>query len=253
MCITVSASQRGTAQVNLVEKLGVHAPIAKYNAQNAAPSSSAGDESVHPAKSTEDARHIRRDTYYDRLRPGPIRDPGNSGLQAMEWPGFTHWDVRLPAIPAPQSAVIVVGQLAAAQAHLSQNAKSVYSEFILRIDSVLKNTTPQTLEVGSSITADRGIGGVEFPSGSVGYYGPVGMGAPDVGKTYLMFLAADPPAQDLRIVTAFEVKDGKVFAVDGQRCCALSMGRHRTLFDEYTGMDEATFLKLAQEQIANPR
>src|SRR6266852_9634810 len=114
MCITVSASQRGTAQVNLVEKLGVHAPIAKYNAQNAAPSSSAGDESVHPAKSTEDARHIRRDTYYDRLRPGPIRDPGNSGLQAMEWPGFTHWDVRLPAIPAPQSAVIVVGQLAAA-------------------------------------------------------------------------------------------------------------------------------------------
>src|SRR5260370_17488619 len=98
MCITVSASQRGTAQVNLVEKLGMHVPIAKYNAQNASPSSSAGDESVHAAKSTEAARHIRRDAYYDRLRPGPIRDPGNTGFQPTDCPGFTLWHLDLPPL-----------------------------------------------------------------------------------------------------------------------------------------------------------
>src|SRR5207245_4415338 len=69
---------------------GVRAPIAKYNAQNAAQASTAGGKTVEAAKSTEDARHIRRGAYYDRFRMAPIRDPGNSGLQAMEMPGITH-------------------------------------------------------------------------------------------------------------------------------------------------------------------
>lgn len=229
-------------QINFVDKLGAHVPIAKYD-DRAVPAS------ITAEQSRIQARHIRRDAYYDHRRPGPLKDPGPGGLGGVEVP-ITHWDANLSAIPAQQSDVIVLGEIIAAQAHVSQARVSVYSEFTIRIKSVFKNTTPTAIAVGSTITADRPVGGVEFPSGTVGHYGQVGMGAPEVGKAYVLFLAAHEQSQDFRIVTGFELKDDKVYAMDGMRAMPAA-GRHRSRFDEYHGTDQATFLDLVRKYVAS--
>ena len=125
----------------------------------------------------------------------------------------------------------------------------VYSEFTVKVTSVLKNSTTAAIAPNSDVICDRPVGGVLFPSGTVAYIGQLGMGSPEVGKTYVLFLSGEGPAQDLRIVTGFESTDGKIYAIDGSRA-APGTGRHRSRFEDYDGTGRASFLDLVRKRIA---
>jgi hypothetical protein len=223
------------AQVKRAPSVPKGALVAKYDATD---QSLAGDK----------ARIVRRDEHYDRLKgpSEPIRDPCGRGFLLPE---FTHWDRGLPALPVAQSAVIVSGTVVSAQARLSHSHRSVYSEFTVRVDSVFKKATNDSITDGSEITVDRDIGAIEFPSGRTQYYGAAGKGSLQAGTRYILFLAADGPSQDLSIITAYELKGNAVFAVDG----ITAPGGGRSQFNEYDGSDATVFVNTVRQRIVRPQ
>lgn len=76
-------------------------PVADYD--------DSSQDSAQPAELR--ARHLRRDAHYDKFSFGPLSALDNPG--AVVEP-ITHWNVRLPAIPAAQSNLIVVGEVISA-------------------------------------------------------------------------------------------------------------------------------------------
>jgi hypothetical protein len=76
----------------------------------------------------------------------------------------------------------------------------------------------------------------------------MGMGAPEVGKIYALFLTSEDSSQDFKIVTGFEFTAGKVYAMDGMRAVPAA-GRHVSRFDQYNDTVQTEFLELVRTKI----
>lgn len=127
-------------------------------------------------------------------------------------PKSAHWTNNVPALPVSQSNVILIGRIADAQAYLSNDKTGVYSEFKIEIESLLKfDATTSPYE----IVADRSGGAVRFPSGKVQrIYTFRGQRMPQVGHRYVLFIIRNAPEEDLTILTGYELREGKVVALD---------------------------------------
>ncbi|HEX8070428.1 MAG TPA: hypothetical protein VF546_10785 [Pyrinomonadaceae bacterium] len=119
---------------------------------------------------------------------------------------------HLPALPVAQSNTIVLGQVTAAQAYLSNDKTGVYSEFSVRLAEVLKGAPSAGLDVGNTVTADRLGGAVRFPSGKLGQYSVAGLGMPRAGRQYLLFLNCE--AEACQLLTGYELRAGRVWLLD---------------------------------------
>jgi hypothetical protein len=73
---------------------------------------------------------------------------------------------NLPALPIQQSSVVLLGTVTSSTAHLSEDKRSVYSEFEVQIETTFKNTSKQALNSDDSIIVERFGGRVRLPSGS---------------------------------------------------------------------------------------
>lgn len=141
---------------------------------------------------------------------------------------------NFPALPVSQSAVIVVGQVLAADAHLSQDKSNVFSEFTVRVSNVLKSDVSLA---GTDIVIERLGGYVKYPDGRKLLY-RVGTGnMPRVGGRYLFFLKASPQL-DLSILTAYELGPDGVTPLDPS-----------AQFEEFRGTDEAAILAALEKAI----
>lgn len=159
--------------------------------------------------------------------------------------GFPTHAPAEPAIPAAKSDVVIIGEVTKAEAFLTEDKTSIYSEFAVKIGGVLKNSTFQAINTGDLITISRGGGGVRFPSRKVMYRLFDGKPMPRVKGEYVFFLRYDNEAKDYPIITGYELIDGKVVPLDG-------IQRDGQIVDElashqsYTGMDKTDFLNLVQ-------
>lgn len=148
-----------------------------------------------------------------------------------------------PAFPVVQSDVVVVGEVAKAKAYLTHDKVSVYSEFIIQVQDVLKATAPAPVTVGSVLEAKRGGGRVRLPSGKVLLRtGKYGRNMPRVGGRYVFFLQFNEQEQIFSIVTAYGLRDGRVYPLDGdwkEFGKSAQFAAYRTL----DGADEATFIQ----------
>jgi hypothetical protein len=134
---------------------------------------------------------------------------------------------NFPALPVAQSAVIVVGEVLDAQAHLSEDKTNVFSEFTVRIGNVFKSDVSLP---GTEITVERLGGYVKYPDGRRLLYRVGTTLMPRVGGRYLFFLTASPQL-DLSILTAYELATDGVSPLDSS-----------ARFEEFKGKDEAAFL-----------
>ncbi len=130
-----------------------------------------------------------------------------------------HWSTGLPALPIDKSQVIVIGRLVNAQAHLSSEKKSVYTEFKIEVEKTYKNSNQEKFESGKYVIAEREGGVVRFPSGYKAWFAISGQQMPKIGTKYLFFLTHEFPLfgyqkQDLLLLTAYELKNGKVYPLD---------------------------------------
>ena len=135
-----------------------------------------------------------------------------------------------PALPIQKSAYIFAGQLKAAEAHLSEDKKNVYSEFTVLVTRVFKTANSSIVE-GTEVTIDRVGGFVRYPNGRTVLYRVSGKNMPIVGGRYLFFLSS-PNNQDLTIITAYSLGPNGVGPLDDS-----------PQFEKFRGMSEDEFLQ----------
>lgn len=154
-----------------------------------------------------------------------------------------------PTIPAGQSVVVVIGKVKSANAFLSKDKTNIYSEFEVNINQVLKNTASNPLISENVVTVSRRGGAVRLPSGKIIEQPSAPKGMPKVDAKYIFFLGYDVEAEDYPIITAYELKAGKVIPLDG-------LGFDKEINESYlgqqsyAGMPEAEFLLLVQSAIS---
>lgn len=148
-------------------------------------------------------------------------------------------DRNLPAFPIDQSKTIVIGKVTDGQAYLSNDKTGVYSVFSVQIEQTLTNHSDVVITSGGSIEVEREGGRVKFPSGRIHLYVTNEQNMPDIGSRYLFFLTAAQNEGVFQIVTAYELRDWKVFPLDN-----LSKPK------SYHDADEAAFLSELKSKIS---
>lgn len=146
---------------------------------------------------------------------------------------------------------MVVGEITQEEAFLSADRTSIYSEFTVSIAEVLKNSSPAALSPTSSITVTRGGGAVRFPSGKVLRTGFHGKPLPDKGHRYLIFATRDEEGDDFRLLTAYEVRDGRVFPLDGVDLNG-NIVPQLAAHQKFSGEVEESFLSRVRAAVASP-
>ncbi|HEX8070030.1 MAG TPA: hypothetical protein VF546_08780 [Pyrinomonadaceae bacterium] len=149
---------------------------------------------------------------------------------------FDDWELGLAPLPAQQSDVVVLGTITDARAYLSADKTGVYSEFALKVETVLKDDGSQA---GSedTVVVTRPGGRVRYRSGKTMEYTISGQRMPDVGKRYVLFLRQEE--HDYSLVTGYELRAGRVYPLDAVK-----------KFDNYRGADETEFLSQLRRSIA---
>ena len=164
------------------------------------------------------------------------------------------WDLGLEsALPVAQSSAVVAGDVIDAKAYLSEDKNNVYSEYTVLVEEVIKDDSREPIAAGASIATDRLGGSVRFPSGRVASLFVPGQGVPEVGKRFVFFLGfnrreagnravAGPREMNRHLLTAYELREGKVFPLD------YTGGRN---FDNYKGRGETAFLNEIRSSVAS--
>lgn len=104
----------------------------------------------------DESRRVKSSKYdkYRSLFP-EITEDGNEM-------SFGHWLPSSSPIPLADSEIIVLGKVVRAEAFLSSNKKSVYSEFEIEIEKIFKNSKNDEFEEGKFVTAERDGGMSSF-------------------------------------------------------------------------------------------
>lgn len=153
------------------------------------------------------------------------------------------WAIGLPALPVNQSDVVIVGEVTDAKAYLSEDKNSVYSEFTVTVNDVLKNLNDSPLISNSQVIVERQGGRVRFPSGHINIVVIGGQGMPRPGRRYLLFLKRNDDGQDFSINVGYELRGGRVVLLD-----EAYPGHPITT---YKGTVESSFLNEVRDAIAN--
>jgi hypothetical protein len=146
----------------------------------------------------------------------------------------------LPALPVAQSEAVIIGEVTGAKAYLSEDKYTVYSDFTININEVLKNSSTSQLAPNNVVNVERQGGRVRFPSGHINTVAVGGQSMPRIGKRYVLFLKSSD-GQDFSIVLGYELREGHVFLLDN------AYPGHP--IRDYQGVDEATFLKKVKDAI----
>lgn len=199
-------------------------------------------ESADPEKR---AKRRARGKRYDKL--GWVREPrpeSDSGLTGR----IDSWMHGVPAFPTESSDAVVIGETTDAQAYLSNDRSGVYTEFIVRVDEILKNDIIEPLTVGGTVAAQREGGRVRFPSGRIHRYKLHFQGMPRAGRRYVFFLKRNDDGQAYYIRTGYELRARRVFPVDGVN---LNKGAAELpQFGAYKSANEETFLNAVRDAVA---
>lgn len=145
--------------------------------------------------------------------------------------------IDFPVLPVQQSTLIVLGRVTAAEAHVSENKKNVYSEFTVLVEKTIKTSNSLRVE-GAEITVDRIGGFVRYPNGHAVLYRISGTNMPLTGERYLFFLTSKNQ-QDISILTAYQLSAKGVSPLDDA-----------SQFEEYRGVAESVLLDKLREALS---
>ena len=147
--------------------------------------------------------------------------------------------MSFPALPVGESAYIVVGVVTAAEAHVSENKKNVFSEFTVSVSKVFKTANSSVIS-GTEIAVNRIGGFVKYPNGRTVLYRISGSNMPVVGEKYLLFLTSKN-SQDLSILTAYAIQADAVSPLDESE--------H---FEALRGLKEEALFQKVQDLLMKP-
>jgi hypothetical protein len=198
----------------------------------------ADSSEAEPDDPKERAKRLKRGNKYT----GKATLVGPQLVQSSE--GY-NWPADFKPVPVSASAVIVVGTISDAKAHLSEDKNSVYSEFAVRIDEVLKNESGLPLAPGQTVILERKGGRVRYPSGHVSWLYLIGQGLPRLSARYVFFLSTTDEEGLFDPLTGYEIRDGRIEPLD------YSPGV--VGFQRYSGSDATSFVNEIRSNIASPQ
>ena len=157
-----------------------------------------------PESNDKDKREkrIKKGRKYDKADM-----PVNPSPEVRTTTSVSHWFYGMPSLPTLQSEVIVLGEIADANAFLSPDKTGVYSEYSVRVDRVFK-TDDAAVSPNQTIDAQRPGGRVRLSTGLVQSYKVADQGVPRIGGKYLLFLKR--VEDDLLILTGYALRQNKV-------------------------------------------
>lgn len=193
-------------------------------------------------------RELRRarSSRYDDREPWPL---GNFPAEMTEYSISSHWEIGLPALPTAQSDAIILGDVINAQAYLSNDKSGVYSEFIINVRQIFKDYIGESLKPDAILIAEREGGVARFQNGRILRYKVWKQGLPRPGSKYVFFLKRNEQGQDYLIITAYELRNGHVFPLDG---ADIKEEDGKLQFAVYEGSVEERFLDAMRQAIINP-
>ncbi len=193
-------------------------------------------ESLEPEPSDpqERAKRSKRSKKYNKQQ-------ANVGPDLVQSVDGYDWPADFKPLPVSASEAVIVGTISDAKAHLSEDKKSVYSEFSVTINDVLKNGSGLSLLPGDSITLEREGGRVRYPSGHISWFYVVGKGLPQLNTQYVFFIKTTEEERLFEILTGYEICSGRIEPLD------YSPGVVH--FERYSGLDAAGFINEIRRSI----
>ena len=146
----------------------------------------------------------------------------------------------IPDFPVEMSDLIIEGIVTDSKAFLSEDKTGVYSEFTVSVTDVIKSDPLVSINKHDSIITERFGGRVRYPSGVIVRYLISGKGSPMKDTKYLFFLKKTDSG-DYRILTGYEMRGNKVYALDGSRISIKGNGKE--VFDKHNGKEVQEFKK----------
>lgn len=148
-----------------------------------------------------------------------VTDPGKIVRGQTETSGVKIYDYAgtYSTLPARTSAAVVIGTVVSGKSFLTKDRTYVYSDYQVRIDTILKPDSAASLAVGGQLVAFRPGGTIRFPSGHVRNFINLGQGFPNVGSQYLFFLGRSDPAiseYEMTLFATYELLHGLVYPLD---------------------------------------
>ena len=178
----------------------------------------------------------------------PVKDPGFLVKNQPETINLTFVDsVRIDdgsgdtdELPVHESAAIVIGTVKTTKAFVSYHRTSVYSDFQILIEQVLKRDLAHPVFPKDIVTGLRTGGSIHFASGHVTTFVIQGCGFPQVGRRYVFFLArADQNVPEYSISMAYELSSsGNVLPINN------------AIDKQFDGMKTEQFMERLREAIA---
>jgi hypothetical protein len=143
-------------------------------------------------------------------------------------------------LPAYYSTLIGVGTVKASQVYLSEDKRFVYSSYSISLERLFKSIGPENRRRTLPLQVDmiRSGGGLRFPSGHIRYFILQGIGFPEIGKRYIVFLVK--PSKKMKAyetAAMYLVTDDLVYTMDP----AISTA--------YNGSNYETFERAVEESV----
>ena len=154
-----------------------------------------------------------------RFRRGERYNIPNPSLPEIGENSETLWDLpethfQKNQMPFDTSDAVVVGEVTAGQAYLSNDKRNIYSEFKLRLQEIIKSSNAPYLRAGESIDIQRKGGAIRFPSGKVVIRAALTDSMPQVAKRYLLFLKYSQDTEDFGVLTGYQLEGNEVYRLD---------------------------------------
>jgi hypothetical protein len=110
----------------------------------------------------------------------------------------------LPPVPISESAIVLTGEVVRKQPYLSEDQASIYTEFTIQIEEIIKNSGKDVLQSRDLVMVEIEGGALQLRNGRVVKYGVIGKGSLlNLNSRYLLFLS--PIDDDLTITKAYEI------------------------------------------------
>jgi hypothetical protein len=184
---------------------------------------------------------INKNARYDKYKFVESESPNT--YEVIQHPGENDKELDMPV---EESDLIIEGQVTDSKAFLSNDKTGIYSEFTIAVSKVLKNAGGDSIKADENIAAERPGGRVRYPSGEITRYTMSGLGSPSINSKYLFFLTKTKE-NGYKILTGYELKNGKVLALDGGRTYQRS--GVKTVFDNHNGRDYESFVNEIKKMI----
>ena len=148
-------------------------------------------------------------------------------------------------LPVAQSDTILLGSVTKVHPYLSEDGTSLYSEFTISVEEVIKDGAGLSLKRDSVVTLFRIGGSLRLASGRVMTTDVHGLGeAPVAEHRYVCFLHYDARGYWFRIDKLWELRDGISAPMD-----PIDQGLAQAGSSQFAGMDEAAFLNAVRDAV----